>query len=301
MKNGLNTVIIALNRISGVSKRKSRLLLDNIKKRVKNIEDIDFGEAIRIGIDVGIFQKNQPVGFFLDAYNHAQKVLEICKKENIKIINIFSDYFPKALSFDNSPYIFYYKGNLQALENKNRATVVGTRHPSSAGSNFAYDISKELVENGYTVISGLALGCDTAAHNACIQNKGQTVAFLPSSLSNINPNSNKALAQEIINHNGLVITEFSPLATSNANMYITRDRFIAGATNLVFASEFDEQSGTLQTLEFASKFNKPIYTLKELVKNKEFNGFESLESKKIKCEALDWNELKKIIKSSKIH
>lgn len=299
MNNDLNTVIIALNYISGFSKRKARTLLDLAHNSLKEFNKISFPAIVEFGVERGIFLRNQPIGLFLDAYEHAKKVIEICSEKEIHIINVFDSNFPNALKFENSPYIFYYYGNLDSLNNENRATVVGSRHPNLEGKEFAYNISELLVNDGYTVISGLAQGCDSAAHRAAIANKGQTVAFIPSNLLRINPIQNIELANEIVDNNGLIITEYSPLSTPNSSMYITRDRLQAGSTNVVFVSQFDDQSGTLQTLEFASKFNKPIYTLKSLLEDKDFNGYYSLYEKAIECKALTWNELETLIKSLK--
>lgn len=298
MNNEINQVIIALKELIGFNKRKVRVLI-NLLGQKYSLNQINYDLAINTGLEYGIFQMNQPIGLFKKASEYARKVLEVCEQENIKIVNIFSKDFPDSLKFENSSYLFYYKGNLSCLNNPNRATIVGTRHPDEQGKDFVYRLGTLLTENNYTVISGLAQGCDTQAHLATLEHNGETVAFIPSNLRNIAPATNKDLANKIIKNNGLVITEYSPLSTSNSSMYITRDRLQAGASNMVFASQFDEQSGTLQTLEFASQYNKPIYTLKSLTNNNEFNGLNSLISKRIDCEILDWNEIVEIIKNKK--
>lgn len=290
-ENQLNLTIIALNRLNGLGKKKTRKLLENIEDK----ENLSFFQALRQGIKYGVFQKKQPIGQFLDAEAHAREVIETCEKEDINIINIFSPDFPEALKFENPPLILFYKGNLDCLKNEKRAAIVGTRHPSEAGKEFAYNTGKLLAENGYTIISGLAQGCDTSAHKAALEAKAQTVAFVPSSVNRIAPHVNEELAQQIIENNGLVISEYSPLSTPNSNMYITRDRLQAGSSQMVFASEFDSQSGTLQTLEFAAKFKRPIYTLKELTEAADFNGFASLKDLNINCNVLTWDEIKNLI------
>lgn len=290
-ENQLNLTIIALNRLNGLGKKKTRKFLENIEDK----DHLDFFQALRQGIKYGVFQKKQPIGQFLDAEEYARKVIDKCEKDGINIVNIFSKDFPEALKFENPPLILFYKGDLSCLDNEKRAAIIGTRHPSETGKEFAYNTGKLLAQNGYTIISGLAQGCDTSAHQAALDNKAKTVAFVPSSVNRIAPHVNEELAKQIIDNNGLVISEYSPLSTPNSNMYITRDRLQAGSSQMVFASEFDSQSGTLQTLEFAAKFKKPIYTLKSLTEEKEFNGFASLKDLNIDCNALDWEQIEKLV------
>ncbi len=300
MNERLNLIIMALNHISGPDKKRARLLLDAVVKEVKNIHDISYSDTIRIGIEKGLFLKSQPVGQFYDAYDHAIRAMKKCQENDIKIINVFDKNFPEVLKFRNGSYIYYYKGDLSILNNPNRVTVVGSRFPSEAGYDFAFDISKLLVNNGYTVISGLAQGSDTAAHKAAIENGGGSVAIVASNLASINPAKMRSLAVEIVEGGGLIMSEYSPLAITNASMFKTRDLIQAEISNKIFASEFDSNSGTLQTLEFAARLNKPTYTLKSLLENKNFNGYQTLKDKRIQLNVCDWNQLKEIIIKDKV-
>lgn len=287
----LNETIIALNKLNSFGKRKTRRLLENL-----NVTDgTDFFSAINRGIQLGVFQKSQPIGNFLEAAEYAKKVIKVCEEEGIKIINAFDPNFPEALKFENHPLIFFYKGNLDCLNSNKLATVVGTRHPNQLGIDYVSDVSKELAKNDYIVVSGLAAGCDTIAHQAVLEEEKLTVAFLPSSLNRINPSSNLQLAQEIIDKGGLVITEFSPLAVSNSGMFIERDKLLAGVAKVIFVSEFDDRSGTLQTLDFGAKFRRPIYTLESLIHEPEFNGYDSLIDRNINIVPLNWVETKELI------
>lgn len=290
-ENSLNLAIIALNRLNSFGKKKIRLLLNTLEGK----KDLDFLQILRQGIKIGIFQKKQAIGQFLDAEEYAHNVIDLCEKEGIGIVNAYSNDFPAALRFENGPILIYYRGKLDCLNANKRATVVGTRHPNENGRVFAYNVAELLAQNGFTVLSGLAQGCDTQAHRAALDNDARTVAFVPSNLTQIAPASNSALAEEIIEKGGLVLSVYSPMSTPNSNMYITRDRLQAGAADIVFASEFDSQSGTLQTLEFASKFSKPVYTLKKLVDDPEFNGYQSLIDHNISCNVVDWETIKKVI------
>lgn len=290
----LNETIIALKRLNSFSKKKTRKLLENIQ----NKEDLDFFSAINIGIKLGIFQKNQPIGQFIEAYEHAKQVIQICHNEGIEIINSYDPKFPEALRFESHPLLLYYKGDLDCLNSEKRATVVGTRHPNEAGVAFSNRIGELLAKNNYVVISGLAAESDTVTHKAVLRCHKKTVAFLSSSIMRVNPVSNTELVKEIIDKEGLVMTEFPPLSVPNSGMFIERDKLLAGSPKALFVSEFDDRSGTLQTMSFGAKFKKPIYTLKSLINDPEFNGYEALLDKNIRVNALDWNQLEEIIKDN---
>ncbi len=288
--SNLTKKIIALDRLTGVGKHLTRKIIDS----VDNPREALFMDLVIQGVKLGVFHKRQPIGDFIDAYKYAVEVLEQCSELGISIINFWSPEYPDALRFEGSPTLIYYKGDLSCLNNPKRAAVIGTRNPDDAGREFAYQTGKMLADNGYTVISGLAEGCDTAGHTGCLDAGGKTAAFVPSNLYQIVPKKNSALAQRILDNGGLLISEYSPLTTPQAGMYITRDLLQAGSSNQIIVSEFAEQSGTLQTLQYASSFGKPIYTLKSLVDREGFNGHHALRSLRISCSAVDWKELEKL-------
>ncbi len=282
--------IIALDSLKNLNIKVARKILES----ADDPQNLSFFDAVRLGIKLGVFHNKEPIGKFLEAVDTADRIIEYCKKHDVKIVDYFDPDFPKSMCFEDHPYLLYYRGNLKALDNPKRATIVGTRYPNEAGKKFAYDISTLLSENGYTVISGLAPGCDTQAHRAAMDHNAQTVAFIPSGVGKAG--AQEKLAEEIVEKNGLIISEFSPLAITNSKMFINRDQLQAASTNEVFVSEFTAQSGTVQTLRFAYRYKKPIYTLKALTTEPEFNGYKSLlETSPIKCQALDWDQLKSLI------
>lgn len=164
-KNDLNRSIIALCQLKGIGRKKVKTIL----KSVDNPADYHLLELVEIGISLNVFSRNSTIGTFLDARKRADEILKCCEENDIKMINSYSEDFPKALLFEDGPDLIYYKGDLSPLTNINRAAVIGTRVPSDIGYHFAYNCGKSLAEQGYTVVSGLALGCDTAAHLGCLK------------------------------------------------------------------------------------------------------------------------------------
>lgn len=123
------------------------------------------------------------------------------------------------------PYLFAYRGDISLLQNREKnVAVVGTLTPTEAVLRREKAAVKALTERGFTIVSGLARGCDTAAHETCLACGGKTVAVLPTPLSNIYPKENGALAERIVQSGGLVLSEY---VTEPVTRYQRIGRFIA--------------------------------------------------------------------------
>ena len=142
-----------------------------------------------------------------------------------------SEAFPKRLTqIQNAPEQIYVEGNLQLL-NSIGIAVIGTRNPSDYGKRMCRVFTKELVKYGITIISGLARGIDTIAHKTCLENGGKTIAILPCGLNNIFPKPNEKLYKDIINFEGLAITEYSPKEKAESKKFLERNRIVSRACN----------------------------------------------------------------------
>ena len=129
------------------------------------------------------------------------------------------------------PVFLYYKGNIDLLnfENKN-ITVIGLLDPQGDIEERERKIVAEFVKNGATIVSGLAFGCDSISHQQALDSNGRTVAILPSPLTNIMPARNKGLAYQIVENDGLLITEYGNDFKSQMELssrYKERDRLQA--------------------------------------------------------------------------
>lgn len=122
------------------------------------------------------------------------------------------------------------------------------------GSNYA--------RNGYVVVSGLALGCDTAAHKGCLAVGGETIAIVATGLDLIHPKENTSLQEKILQNGGLIISE-QPLHTkANPTRLIARNRLQAALSECIIVVECPEHSGTMHTVRFAPKYHKTIKAVK---------------------------------------
>lgn len=157
----------------------------------------------------------------------------------------------------DAPYGLFVRGNLSVL-NTPAVSIVGTRNPSVSGFKTTFNFSKELTTLGYTVVSGLALGIDTAAHKGTILS-GKTIAVLACGLDNIYPSANKKLAVEIIKNGGCLISEYSPGEPPLKWRFIQRNRIISGLSEATVVMESPPKSGALITADFALEQNRDLY------------------------------------------
>lgn len=139
--------------------------------------------------------------------------------------------------------------------------IVGTRNPSIYGSQIAKKISSELAGAGFTIVSGLALGIDAIAHRGALDANGKTIAVLGCGVDIIYPAYNRFLYNQIIEKNGVVISEFPPGKTVEKGLFISRNRIISGLSKGVLVVEGQEKSGALITARYAGEQGKEVFAV----------------------------------------
>ena len=181
----------------------------------------------------------------------ALKILENAKKFNISVITYFDKDYPQRLkNIQDYPIILYAKGNLSCLNDKLAVAVVGTREPTNYGKKSAEKIAYKIAKTGGVVVSGLALGCDTAAHKGCLDAHGKTVAILGHGLDFIFPKENTKLADQIIDENGCLISEYPLGEQVKPHYFVERDRLQSGMSMAVIVVETGIVGGTMHTVKF---------------------------------------------------
>lgn len=148
-------------------------------------------------------------------------------KKGISLICVYDESFPSIpnpLKNSEKPFLFAYKGDIALLEDKSKnIAVVGVLTPTQEIIERERKIVEGIIKKGFCIVSGLANGCDTVAHEECLLQNGKTVAFLPTTLDNIYPKQNVNLADRIVKSGGLVITEY---ITEPQNRFEGVKRFI---------------------------------------------------------------------------
>lgn len=193
------------------------------------------------------------------------------KENDWNLVCFFDDNFPKLnINLKNSekPFLFAYKGNIELLNSPNNIAVIGTTTLTEEISKRETEIVKEFVKNDLCIVSGLAKGCDTIAHEECLKNNGKTIAFLPTTLKDIYPKENKKLAEEIIKSGGLVITEYVTEPKNkyeNIKRFIDRDRLQALFSKAVILvasnSQGNGDSGSRHAMNKAKEYEKKQFVM----------------------------------------
>ena len=190
------------------------------------------------------------------------KVVEsLLERQRIRLIVITDPAYPAQLrEIPSPPPVLYVRGDAKILERLSLA-VVGTRRPTAYGLAAATTLVEPVARAGISIVSGLALGIDSAAHRAALAADGPTVAVLGCGLNQIYPWQNHPLAEDIISHGGAVISEFPLGAEPERHHFPQRNRIISGLAKAVLLVEAGEKSGALITAKFAVDQNRDVFVV----------------------------------------
>lgn len=169
--------------------------------------------------------------------------------------------YPEILrKIENPPVKIYAIGNVELL-NEEGIAVIGTRHITDYGIRHGKEICREIAIRDITIISGMAKGTDTLAHKVALEFGGKTIAVLPCGFKHIYPKENKNLFDEIIQNDGLVITEYEENIKADSNKFLERNRIVARLATGVFVVEALFRSGTSVTAKIAESQGKTLFAL----------------------------------------
>ncbi len=199
-----------------------------------------------------------------------QRDLELAARLGAQLIPFTSPHFPKAL-LENAdhPALLYVRGELKPQDQRSIA-VVGTRQASIYGAEMAEAISSTLASHGFTVVSGLARGIDTAAHRGALRT-GRTLAVIGSGLARIYPQENQSLAHEIAQQ-GALISEFPMETPPDRQNFPQRNRIVSGLTLGTLLIEAPVKSGAMITMEKSHLYKRKLFALPGRVDNENFRG-----------------------------
>ena len=183
------------------------------------------------------------------------------KAKTITILDL--DYPSYLRKMDTAPIVLFYYGDISLINDENyekNVGIIGTREPTSYGLKATEEISG-TISRRYNVVSGLARGIDAAAHQACIDNNGKTIAVLGSGIDNIYPLENTKLFLDILERGGLVLSEYPNLSEPAMYHFPVRDRIIAQLSKAVIVTEAYGRTGTSYTVGFALQMGKDVLAL----------------------------------------
>lgn len=186
----------------------------------------------------------------------------------MEIITIEDSRYPEPLrKIKNPPKQLYTEGNIELLKT-NIISIIGSRSCSENGKKLTTKFAKDLVYQGLTIASGMAVGIDTIAHQTTLTQNGKTIAILGNGLENIFPKENTQLYRQIIQKNGLIITEYPPKEKAKSQNFLARNRIVSGIALGILVVEATYRSGTSVTAKLASKQDKKIFALPHEINDK---------------------------------
>ncbi|MCF0141752.1 MAG: DNA-protecting protein DprA [Parasporobacterium sp.] len=179
----------------------------------------------------------------------------------IKCMDCECEHFPQQLlNIKDPPERLYYAGDLSALD-RPTAAIVGSRKFTVYGKTVSRMLGERLGEAGVSVVSGLAYGIDSFAHQGVIDAGGKAVAVLGGGLLRMSPRKNYQLMEDILNSGGLVVSEYEPDYPPQAWTYPRRNRIISGLSRIVCVVEANFNSGALITAQHAMEQGRQVYAV----------------------------------------
>lgn len=251
----MEEIFLFLNKYTNIGYIRFCKIYKYLNNRIDNFFSLNKNDFINLGFYE--YEINKILNNIkLYKFENDKKELE---KYNIKMCNIFDENYPYLLkNIYDPPIMFYYIGNL--IKDDNNIAIVGSRKFSDYGEKVVKDFSNYL-SNYFSIVSGFAYGIDSIAHKSAVDNKKRTIAVMGIGLDSYYPYSNKVLAKEILDNDGLLISEF-PLGTKLLkNNFPRRNRIISGISKGVLVVEANIRSGTFITANCALEQGRELFVV----------------------------------------
>jgi DNA processing protein len=188
-----------------------------------------------------------------DSVERRAQQLEALRQQGIATVVIGTPEYPASLlDLRSPPPLLYLRGAITP-EDARAVAVVGTRQPDREGRRLARHFARELAARGFTIVSGLARGIDSAGHRGALSTKdGRTIAVLGSGLLRIYPPENTVLAAQL-SRRGAVLSEVPPDTEVDRRLLLARDRIQAGLSRAVIVVRAHRQCGSIVTAHYAAQ------------------------------------------------
>ena len=251
---------IWLSRGLGVASTAARIVLEK-GLDAKALYQMDLTALIQLELFAPRLCKKLKALPLTAAYN----VLEDCAQKGYSVITPEDDNYPRQFyALQDPPLVVYAQGNVALLgqmHNLPVLTVVGTRSASEYGSRVAENMSYDLAQAGFIIVSGLALGIDSYAHSGALRAGKRTVAVLGSGLDTDYPPQSAPMRKQILATGGVVLTELEPSVPVRGAYFPARNRLLAGLSQGVLVVEAPQRSGALLTASHALEQGKEVFAV----------------------------------------
>lgn len=181
--------------------------------------------------------------------------------QQYETLTILDSNYPKILSeIKDPPIVLYIAGNKKMLNENQLLSVIGSRKPTNQAWKKVNYIVPALVRENWIIVSGMARGIDSFAHEITLRSKGQTIAILGGGFNHIYPRENQSLFQEI-SERGLILSEYTPQTEPRRYHFPERNRIISGLSFGTLVIEAKQRSGTMITVDQALDQGREVYAI----------------------------------------
>ena len=220
--------------------------------------------------------------------------MKMLDRLGISVLTYLDTAYPSRLrTISDPPPLLYVTGNLQSL-NRYAIGVVGSRRPTPAGRAVTEELSRDLAALGFTIVSGLARGIDSAAHRGAIAAAGDTVGVLGCGIDQVYPPEHQELRRQIEEH-GAVISELPVGAYPHGYHFPCRNRIISGLSLGVVVSEAALQSGSLITARLAAEQGREVFAIPGFIKAETSRGSNGLIKQGAKLVEGAWDVVEELL------
>lgn len=265
MNEALTINLIWLSCIKGVGKVAMKEFAEICEKRVVNPTSSFQIRDILLDIKDKNSRITVPEIYDIDeAQIKRDQLLSGNERMGVRCMNFYSDLYPRLYrTIDNPPILLYFKGDPLSFESNPNVAIIGTREPSDRGRKIGRKLSEYFAKSGFTIVSGLALGCDTIAHEAALSHKSRTVAILAGGLDKIYPKENMLLAERIVDHGGALLSEYPVGQSPRQNTFVERDRLQSGLSLGTVVIQTGITGGTHHTAKFTKAQKRLLACIKD--------------------------------------
>jgi len=194
------------------------------------------------------------------AARDSEQRLAVVRRAGVDVILLADDAYPSRLrAVELPPPVLFLRGSVAALDRMRAVAIVGTRRPTAAGRTIACRIAEAVGAHGATVVSGLALGIDGAAHATAVRNETPTVAVIGGGHARLYPAGHRGLAQQIVDGGGAILSEFAPDTRPSRSSFPRRNRLISGLADATVVVEAGARSGALTTAAWALEQGRGLH------------------------------------------
>ncbi len=260
--------LIILNALPNVGSVKIRLLIEHFGSAdaVLSASESALSRVAGIGEQIA-----RAVTHWREHLKDPARELEAAMAAGLQVIAYYDHAYPANLKqIYDPPMVLYVKGNLEERD-RHAIAIVGSRRTTNYGRTIASRLARDLVANGFTVVSGLALGIDTTAHRGALEGGGRTIAVLGSGFACFYPPENQELADEIAAY-GAILSEFHMECPPSKTNFPIRNRVISGLALGTIVAEAPSNSGSMITATHALNQDRQVFAVPGRVDAPTFKG-----------------------------